>query len=86
MLSEEFIEKHLDILNFDNICINQKLSSDFIEKYKDKINWIKFSYNPHLTIEIIKKYIDRFYYDILYTQHKKLLMKLISKIRKDKDD
>jgi len=37
-LSEKFMEKHLDKLDWNSICINQNLSEKFMEKHLDKLN------------------------------------------------
>ena len=42
-LSEDFIEKHKDLVNWNLISECQQLSETFIEKYKDLVNWYNIS-------------------------------------------
>ena len=42
-LSEDFIEKHKDRVNWWEISSSQKLSEDFIEKNKDIVYWVWIS-------------------------------------------
>jgi hypothetical protein len=41
-LSESFIEKYIDKINWNVITACQKLSKEFIKKYNNKINEIKY--------------------------------------------
>lgn len=54
LLSEDFIEKYIDKINFNNMHY-YNISDEFIIKYKDKINWELLSTKPDLSINIIKK-------------------------------
>jgi hypothetical protein len=45
-LSEAFIEKYKDRVDWDYISKHQKLSHDFIIKYKDKIYWNCIKLDP----------------------------------------
>jgi hypothetical protein len=38
-LSESFIEKYKDKVDWSRVSLYQKLSEDFIEKYEDKVDW-----------------------------------------------
>ena len=58
-LSESFIEKHFDKVNWDNISMYQKLSKSFIEKHKDKVNWDYISIYQKLSEKFIEKYNDK---------------------------
>ena len=53
-LSLEFIEKHIDKLNFDYLSNNNNLNDNFIKKYKDRDwNIDKLIKNKNLSIDII---------------------------------
>ena len=53
-LSLEFIEKHIDKLNFDYLSNNNNLDDNFIKKYKDRDwNIDKLIKNKNLSIDII---------------------------------
>jgi hypothetical protein len=58
-LSEDFIEKYQDRLDWKYISKNSKLSEAFIEKFKDKVNWIYISYNQILSEAFIEKFQDK---------------------------
>ena len=58
-LSESFIEKYIDNVNWRHISIYQKLSEDFIEKHCDEVNWNCISRYQTLSEEFIEKYIDK---------------------------
>ena len=38
-LSEDFIRKHSNMVDWKSISIYQKLSEAFIEEFKDKVHW-----------------------------------------------
>ena len=79
-LSEEFIEKHIDKVNWCCISINQTLSEEFIEKHIDKVDWNWISSNQKLSEEFIEKYKDKvdWYYISIY---QKLSEKFIEKYK-----
>jgi hypothetical protein len=58
VLSENFIEKFQDEVNWDGISCNQVLSEDFIEKFQDKVNWYGILYQD-LSDKFVNKYRDR---------------------------
>ena len=58
-LSEEFIEKHIDKVNWCCISINQTLSEEFIEKHIDKVDWNCISIYQTLSEELIEKHKDK---------------------------
>src|SRR3712207_7474710 len=54
-LSEEFIEKHANKVNWFWIGKYQKLSEAFIEKYKDKLDWEHVSKDQKLSEALDRK-------------------------------
>jgi len=58
-LSERFIEKHEDRVNWNWISTYQRLSEEFIEKHKDRVNWNCISQYQKLSEEFIEKHEDR---------------------------
>lgn len=55
-LSETFIEKFKDKIDWYGVCNNQKLSEDFIRKYQDKVDWETISYRQKLSEEFIEEF------------------------------
>lgn len=47
-LSEEFIDKHYDKLNWVYITIYQKFSLNFMIKHMNRIKWDWIADNPHI--------------------------------------
>ena len=58
-LSEDFIEKFQDKIDFDYISISQKLSEDFIEKFQDKVDWEHISIYQNLSESFIEKFQNK---------------------------
>ena len=56
ILSENFIEKYKNNLNWKFITIYQKLSEKFIEKYNKNINWDFVSIRQKISPSFLKKY------------------------------
>lgn len=59
ILSEDYIENHLDSVDFDDISLYQNLSIKFLIKYSDKINWKLYSVNPNITMDAIEFFADK---------------------------
>ena len=55
-LSENFINKYFDKLNYNNLCQYQSLSEDFIEKNIKFINWNLISKHQYLSESFLNKY------------------------------
>ncbi len=55
-LSESFMTKHSNKLNWNHISRYQKLSLSFIEANSKLIRWDELSYNKNLTTDIVTKY------------------------------
>ena len=58
-LTEEFIERFDNILDWNLISWKQILSETFIEKYQDKLNWYNISCNQTLSESFIEKYQNK---------------------------
>lgn len=55
-VTEEFIEKYMDVIDFDQLCHNPHVSEQFFEKYIDKVNWYHLSQNPNISEQFFDKY------------------------------
>lgn len=60
-LSVEFIERHIDRLNWRDISENCELSAEFVKKYEDKIDWGRISSDVMVRLpeEVLEKHIDK---------------------------
>lgn len=65
ILSESFIEKHKDNVDWNVICIYQSLSEPFIEKFQDKVNWYTISEYQKLSEAFIEKHRDKVNWTII---------------------
>src|SRR5579872_6817432 len=52
-----FLEKHIDKLEWDQISLNQHIPFNFLNKYQDKIHWNKLTYRPDIPIKFIENNI-----------------------------
>ena len=59
ILSEPFMEKYQDKINWFSVSKYQVLSEPFIEKYIDKLNLVHISQNQKLSETFIEKYQDK---------------------------
>ncbi|BAE47704.1 hypothetical protein G8S49_06410 [Clostridium botulinum C] len=62
-LSEEFMDKYQDILDWKYISVYQNLSESFSEKYQDKLNWkiiCKFQELPESFVNKYKNELNLF--------------------------
>lgn len=64
-LSEKFMDKHSDKLNWMTTSGNQKFSIKFAEKYKDKIVWEDIGYYVFLSPKFIEHFKDRLNWPML---------------------
>ena len=58
-LSEDFIEKYADKIDWNAISIYQKLSEDFIDKHTNKVYWSAISRYQKLSEDFIDKHTDK---------------------------
>ena len=59
-LSEEFIERHVDDVNWGLLSINQRpLSEEFIERHTDKVTWNYICQFQTLSEAFIERHIDK---------------------------
>ena len=56
--TEQWLEEHIDRLDWYQVSKTVTLSEQFIEKYKDKVHWTMISSNQNLSIPFIIKHID----------------------------
>jgi hypothetical protein len=54
-LSEDFIRKFPDKVDWDYISKHQQLSEDFIREFKDKVSWSYISIHQQLPEELIRE-------------------------------
>ena len=81
-LSELFIEKHCDKVNWYLISKYQTLSEEFIEKHKDKVYWYNISRYQTLSEDFIEKHCDEVdWYRI--SEYQKLSEDFIEKLSED---
>ena len=77
-LSESFIEKYADKLDWDRISFKQKLSEPFIEKFADRVNWAGVSASQKLSEPFIAKYADKVEWNFI-SEHQTLSESFIEK-------
>ena len=58
-LTEDFIRKNIELLNWKTLSHTQALSDEFIDDFSDKIEWECLSMNSYLTKDMIRKYKDK---------------------------
>ena len=75
-LTEDFIRKFQDDVNWDCISSCQKLSEDFIREFKNKVNWTCISSCQKLSEDFIREFKDRvnWEYIIKYNELSKILL------------
>jgi len=64
-LSEDYIRKNKDKINWCLISAYQKLSEKIIRDYQDKVDWFWISANQKLSKEFIKEFKYKIYFKIL---------------------
>jgi len=83
ILTEEFMEKHKDDLDWYQVSITQNLSEEFIIKYMEYFSYKTISIYQKLSEEFIEKYIDELDIDLLSLNQdlsERFIEKNISKI------
>ena len=58
-LSENFIRKFQDRVNWMYISTYQKLSEDFIREFQDNVHWLTISKNQKLSECFIREFQDK---------------------------
>ena len=58
-LSQDFFEKHIDIVNWDKLCKNTNLSDSFFERYIHSLNWFSLCQNTNISESFFEKHIHR---------------------------
>jgi len=77
-LSEEFIEKFQDKVNWNLISACQKLSEKFIKKFQDNVDWVRISKYQKLSEEFIEKFQDKVNWALI-SKYQKLSESFIKK-------
>jgi len=79
-LSEEFMERFQNELNWENISHYQVLSGNFIEKFQNRVNWCYISCHQTLSENFIEKFQDKVNWDYI-SYHQKLSENFIEKFQ-----
>ncbi len=58
-LSDEFLEKHIFMIDWPGLSHNTKISERFFEKYIDKLNWNSLSNNNGLSEKFFERHLDK---------------------------
>ena len=66
MVSEPFIEKYQDKLDWDSISKYQKLSEEFIKKHQDDVNWDYISIHQKLSEDFIEEFKDKLIFELIF--------------------
>lgn len=71
-LSESFMDKYKDKLNWDMMMISQAMSEEFIISHIDYINWKSLSIykRDYLSADFLLKYKDKVHWDIISDKYK----------------
>lgn len=80
LLSEEYIKKFQNKVNFWRISQYQKLSEEFIVEFHDRVNWTCISQYQKLSEEFINKFQDKVNW-IRISQYQKLSEKFIKEFK-----
>ena len=60
-MSIDFLEKHLEYLDWYNVCRYQELTEEFIERHQDKVDWVEiYKAQPQLSKEFFQRHHDQF--------------------------
>lgn len=71
-LSEDFMRKYADLVDWVEASSYKTLSPEFIEEFKDKFDWSDLSQHCELSKEQLLKYVDRIDWDRAPTYQKKI--------------
>lgn len=83
ILTEGFMEKYIQYIDFESISRYQSLSEEFIEKYKDKVDWYYICSHQIMSEEFMDKMYDYLIIDKVIIKHKKLKEWFIDKYLDD---
>ena len=78
LLPENFIEKHSDEIDWENISSYQKLSEKFIEKHIHKVDWAGISIYQKLSEQFVERHADKVDWENI-SSYQKLSQKFIGK-------
>lgn len=59
VMTEKYMEEHLDELDWDEVSLYQQMSVDFITKHQKNINFTNLSVNPYITFEILDAFSNK---------------------------
>ena len=54
-----FFEQHLNKLQFDYLCANEKIPLSFVEQHFEKVNWILLCSNKSIPYTFFEKHLDK---------------------------
>lgn len=64
------LAKKLEELDWENICVNKKMSENFIRVFQDYLNWADISYfTPKFSKEFMAEFKDKINWDSYFESH-----------------
>lgn len=70
VLSEEFIERYIDKIDWFSVSMYQYLSEEFIDKYSDCVYWKEISQYQNISYDFIQTYWEKINFDVLFYNRK----------------
>lgn len=61
-LSEAFLNRHIEAIDWTAISFSQKLSETFIDAHADKLNWLAISENQDISEDFIEMYWSKIWW------------------------
>lgn len=62
---EQYLEKHVDKINWPMLCNKSNLSEEFLERHLHRLNWGYLCGNKHLTEAFIERHIDKMGWNLI---------------------
>ncbi len=69
VLSEDFIRKFADKVDWHSISSHQEISENFIREFQDKVDWKMISQKKNLSEDFIREFQDKFNWYLLVSCH-----------------
>ena len=77
-ISEDFMERHINMIHWYSISTFQKLSETFIEKYSDEVDWKGISMHQSLSESFIERFSGMLEWDYII-MHQELSYEFLEK-------
>ncbi len=82
-LSDEFINRHIKEINWDNLSYNlETYSINFIRKHAEKVSWHNASFSFNLSLEILEEFIEKWNWNTMIMYNRNISFDFIIKNRK----